>query len=110
VLDATFLDSDERAACRALAQATGAAFRILACRAEGHALRQRVVMRRASGRDASEADLAVLARQLAGRNELDAGELADVVVIDTSQPVDARALSAALCVDESAAVGQGKAS
>jgi hypothetical protein len=110
VLDATFLDRHERAACRVLAQATGAAFRILACRAEGHALRQRVLMRRQAGRDASEADLAVLARQLAGRNELEADELADVTVIDTSRPVDARALSAALGADEGAAVGQGKAS
>jgi hypothetical protein len=96
VLDATFLDRRERDACRVLSRSTGAAFRILACRAEVHALRERVATRRQAGRDASEAGLPVLARQLEHRAELGAAEMADAVVIDTSHPIDPRALAAAL--------------
>lgn len=96
VLDATFLDRSEREACRALARSTGAAFRILACRAPATVLRERVVTRELARRDASEAGLAVLARQLDHAPDLCADELPEVVVIDTSRPLDARVLVAAL--------------
>jgi hypothetical protein len=98
VLDATFLARSERDACRALARATGAAFRIVACRAHPTALRERVVTREQAGQDASEAGLPVLKRQLDRATELCDDELPDAVVIDTSQPVNPRALAAALGV------------
>ncbi|MCU0973659.1 MAG: AAA family ATPase [Burkholderiales bacterium] len=98
VLDATFLARGERDACRALARATGAAFRIVACQAHPTALRERVVTREQAGQDASEAGLPVLERQLDRATELCDDELPDAVVIDTSQPVNPRALAAALGV------------
>jgi aminoglycoside phosphotransferase family enzyme/predicted kinase len=96
VLDATFLDRGERDACRALARETGAAFRILACRAHPDALRERVVTREQAGQDASEAGLPVLERQLDRATDLTTEESQDAVVIDTSQAIDAGALAAAL--------------
>ena len=96
VLDATFLDRNERDACRALARANGAAFRILACRAHPAALRERVVTRERAGRDASEAGLPVLERQLDRATELGDDELRDAVVIDTSQAVAPETLAARL--------------
>ncbi len=96
VLDATFLERRERDACRRLAHATGSAFRILACRAHPDALRDRVALRERAGQDASEAGLPVLAQQLDRGDALDADELPDAIVIDTSQQVDPRVLSAAL--------------
>ena len=96
VLDATYLDRNERDACRALAHAVGARFRILACRAHATALRERVVTRERAAEDASEAGLEVLERQLDRATELGAEESQDAVVIDTSQRLDVRALVVAL--------------
>jgi predicted kinase len=100
VLDATFLERRERDACRYLAHSTGAAFRILACRAHPDALRDRVALRERAGQDASEAGLPVLAQQLDRGDALDADELPDAVVIDTSQQLDLRVLSAALGMEK----------
>lgn len=100
MLDATFLDRGERDACRACARAAAAAFHILACRARADTLRERVARRSQAGQDASEADLAVLARQLEAGSELDADELAQAIAIDTSQPVDAPVLAAMLGMHE----------
>jgi hypothetical protein len=104
VLDATFLARSERDACRALARATGAVFRIVSCQAHPTALRERVVTREQVGQDASEAGLPVLERQLDRATELRDDELRDAVVIDTSQPVDPRALAAALGIAPSGSV------
>ena len=60
------------------------------------ALRDRVALRERAGQDASEAGLPVLAQQLDRGDALDADELPDAIVIDTSQQVDPRVLSAAL--------------
>ena len=100
MLDATFLERRERDACRCLAHSTGAAFRILACRAHPDALRDRVALRERAGQDASEAGLPVLAQQLDRGDALDADELPEAIVIDTSQQVDLRVLSAALGMEK----------
>jgi len=100
VLDATFLDRGERDACRSRARSAGVPFRILACRAAAGVLRERVASRSRVGRDASEADLPVLMRQLEGETELDGSELPEAIVIDTSQAVDGHALAAALGLSE----------
>ena len=63
VLDAAFLRRTERMACRTLAEQHGAAFRILHCEAPPAVLAQRLADRAALGRDPSEADAEVLARQ-----------------------------------------------
>ena len=64
IVDATFLKRADRASFRALAQRAGAAFSILAPQASVEQLRERILARQLQGQDASEATLAVLARQL----------------------------------------------
>lgn len=63
VVDATFLKHADRAAFQALAMEAGVRFQILAPQATPAQLRERIQARLASGRDASEATLEVLARQ-----------------------------------------------
>ena len=67
VVDAAFLKRAEREPFRAFAERSGTPFTILAFEAQEAALRQRVAQRAARGGDASEADIAVLERQLAAR-------------------------------------------
>ncbi len=76
VVDAAFLRRAERARFAALAQDCGAAFAICAPQATVEQLRERIVARQAAGRDASEATLAVLDKQLSWIEPLDAQELA----------------------------------
>ncbi len=74
VIDAAFLRRVDRAAFQALALDAGAEFLILAPQATAAQLRQRIIARRKKGSDASEATLAVLERQMAWIEPLDAGE------------------------------------
>lgn len=64
LVDATFLEAEQRRPFRDLAAARGAPFILLACRAAPATLRERVAARKARGDDAAEADLQVLERQL----------------------------------------------
>ena len=64
VVDAAFLKRADRDAFRTLAQQMGAGFSILVPQATPDQLRQRILARSAAGHDASEATLAVLARQM----------------------------------------------
>lgn len=64
IVDATFLKYADRVMFRELAKDTGAVFSILAPQATEAQLRQRVQSRLAQAKDASEASLAVLERQL----------------------------------------------
>lgn len=63
VVDAAFLREGERRAFAELAQAEGCPFHILACEAPPEELRRRIRERQATGKDASEATLAVLEQQ-----------------------------------------------
>ena len=74
IVDATFLKRADRAAFRALAQDLGVSFSILAPQATAPQLRERIAARQALGRDASEATLAVLERQLQTLEPLGAHE------------------------------------
>jgi aminoglycoside phosphotransferase family enzyme/predicted kinase len=65
IVDATFLERAWRDSFRTLATQSGVAFGIVAPQAKPAQLRSRVRGRLASGHDASEATLAVLAQQLA---------------------------------------------
>jgi hypothetical protein len=64
IVDAAFLKRADRDAFRALARQAGATFSILAPQATPAQLRERILARRALGRDASEATLDVLAQQM----------------------------------------------
>ncbi|HSG23707.1 MAG TPA: ATP-binding protein, partial [Azonexus sp.] len=76
VIDAAFLERKRRDRFHALANQYRAPFKICACSASTAALRQRIAQR--SG-DASEATLAVLARQLSHVEPLGKDELPFVI-------------------------------
>jgi aminoglycoside phosphotransferase family enzyme/predicted kinase len=96
IVDATFLRRAERAAFARLAADTRARFAILDCSAPDEVLRRRIVARSTAGRDASEANLAVLDRQVAEQEPLDADEQAAAVRVATDSPLDLPAALAAL--------------
>jgi predicted kinase len=87
LIDATFLRRRERLEFRQIAAANGARFAILECRAAPRELRRRVVARGRAGRDASEADLAVLEEQLRTHEPLDRAERRAAVTVDTDRPI-----------------------
>jgi len=76
IVDAAFLERDQRDLFRDLAQRAGANFRILDIQADPAILRERVSLRQLLGQDASEADLRVLQHQLETAQPLGADELA----------------------------------
>ncbi len=88
LVDAAFLRAAERAPFRALATRLGVAFRIVVCTAPVDVLRARIDARSAQGRDASEADRAVLAHQLEIAEPPTADERAQVVAISTDAPIE----------------------
>jgi aminoglycoside phosphotransferase family enzyme/predicted kinase len=87
IVDATFLRRRERAELQQVAAANAARFAILECVATERELRRRIAARAAAGRDASEANLAVLDRQLAAREPLAPWERRAAVRVDTERPV-----------------------
>ncbi len=92
IVDASFLRSGERRAFRLLAAELRVPFSILHCRASEAQLRHRVLARGADGDDASEANLAVLERQLAAHEPLGNEERADTLEVITDEPVDMASL------------------
>ncbi len=99
IVDATFLQREQRQQFQALAAELNVPFRILDCRAPAAVLRERVQARAEQGSDASEADLAVLERQLASRQPFSESETAHVVALDTCARLDAAALGQRLELD-----------
>ena len=91
IVDATFLGRELRQAFRALAAELSVPFVILSLEAPEPTLRARIMQRRARGADASDADLAVLARQIAIREPLTHRERVYAVVWDAEAPLDASA-------------------
>jgi aminoglycoside phosphotransferase family enzyme/predicted kinase len=94
VVDACFLRAAERNVFRALAGELGVPLLIVTCTAETAELQRRVAQRHAAQLDASEADLAVLERQLTFSEALiepaSAGELR--ITVDTQQQATAQAV------------------
>ncbi|MHA7835437.1 MAG: bifunctional aminoglycoside phosphotransferase/ATP-binding protein, partial [Algiphilus sp.] len=90
--DATFLQQAQRAQLARAAEAAGVDFRVLYMHAPTSVLESRIQQRAQAGKDASEADIAILHRQQA-RAQLPAPTSARVVSIDTTQPLDADALA-----------------
>jgi aminoglycoside phosphotransferase family enzyme/predicted kinase len=83
IVDAAFLGLRDREHFENLAGETGSKFCVLSCEAPPDMLRQRVADRARSGRDASEAGLAVLEKQLESYRPLTPAERAHVITIDT---------------------------
>lgn len=92
IVDAAFLRRDERRQFQALAAELQVPFSILDCQAGPTTLRQRVVARAAWAKDASEADVEVLERQLKTRQPLEPDEEACTMVVSTEDPVDIESL------------------
>jgi predicted kinase len=84
IVDATFLDQQQRIAFEQLAQRYACPCVIVSCSARPEILRRRVADRARAANDPSEATLEVLERQLAHQQSVDAGESAQVIPIDTS--------------------------
>jgi aminoglycoside phosphotransferase family enzyme/predicted kinase len=91
ILDATFLQREQRDLARDLARRLDVRFVILDFQANEDKLRERVLARQRSGADASEADLAVLDDQLANDQPLAADEQAEEfhVIAQPAPGVDA---------------------
>ena len=83
IVDAAFLQRAQRDSFRELASTLGVPFAILDFPADKATLRQRVAGRMALGRDASEADLAVLEHQFATQQPLAADELPLAITVAT---------------------------
>lgn len=86
IVDATFLKKEERKRFISLAEKKGVPAIILYCQAPGALLEERVKKRRKKGKDASEADNAVLRQQIWHFRPLSAMEQKITVTIDTSIP------------------------
>jgi len=86
ILDGTFLRRWQRDLARALAAELRVPFAILAFAAKPETLRRRILERSLAGTDASEADLAVLAHQVATQEPLAPDEMGDVVACDSEAP------------------------
>lgn len=95
IVDAAFLRRVERLRFRALATELRVPFTILDCRADPATLRRRVAARSAAGTDASEAGVAVLERQFAWHEPLQADERACAIEVDTQAPTDIARIEAA---------------
>ena len=96
IIDAAFLRRDDRLAFRQVAAANAARFAILDCAAPPNELRRRILARARRGRDASEADLEVLSRQLSTAEPLDRAERRHVVAVDTKRSIRYAELGARL--------------
>ncbi len=86
IVDATFLEPQARARFKVLAAEHRARFVILDIEADEQTLKARVSRRESAGRDASEAGLAVLERQLSSLRPLTPEERADAVTVDGVRP------------------------
>jgi aminoglycoside phosphotransferase family enzyme/predicted kinase len=86
LVDAAFLQAEERRRFESLAAAERARHLILSCAADPAELERRVSERRRAQSDVSEADLAVLARQTRTAEPLDASERPHAIIIDTAAP------------------------
>ena len=88
IVDGTFLRRWQRDLFRARASELGIPFAIIAFAAGETALRARIAERAARATDASEADLAVLDRQMRSQEPLGADERALAIAFDAEAPLD----------------------
>jgi predicted kinase len=83
IVDAAFLESEERSRFERLAGREGAGFLIISCSADRATLSARIEERQAQGADPSEATQAVLERQLESMRPLTDAERSHTVLADT---------------------------
>ena len=88
LVDAAFLSRWQRDAFRTLADRLDLPFVIVDFVASEATLRRRIAARTEEGRDASDADLSVLAHQLRHQQPLDDDERAFAVTYDAEQPLE----------------------
>jgi len=88
IVDATFLARRQRAAFADIANRLAASFVILDLVAAQTELRRRIAARQSAGKDASEADPAVLDYQLANADPIDTDEKGARIAVDTGERVD----------------------
>lgn len=96
IVDATFLRRTLRKDFLALANDRGVQARLISIQGDIALLRQRVQARTAAGRDASEADLAVLEAQIRQQDDLDSGERTLTLCVDARDASIPATLTAAL--------------
>jgi aminoglycoside phosphotransferase family enzyme/predicted kinase len=94
IVDAAFLRRAERQSFAALAAAMHVPFAVIDCRAPLALLHERVERRQREGRDASDADSAVLERLRREAEVLDSGEQAHAIEVDTERPESLQDLAA----------------
>jgi len=92
ILDATYLRTAQRHACRELAGRLGVRLLILSVQAPEAVLRARIAGRLARRDDPSEAGEAVLTRQMAGAEDLEEWEKPFVLALDTTAAMDVDAV------------------
>jgi hypothetical protein len=88
ILDAAFLDAEQRELARQVAVACGARFVVVMIVASKPVIRQRLRQRAAAGTDASEADQDVLEYQLGEAEPLTAAELRSTVTVNSDAEFD----------------------
>jgi hypothetical protein len=93
LLDATFLDREQRELMHRLAQRCDAPFVILDIRAPASLLRERILARHHENLDASDADLRVLEHQMAHQDALSEEELAYTITVDNTGDPDLDAIA-----------------
>jgi len=96
LVDAAFLARRERLEFRQVAASNAAGFAILDCTASRRELERRIRARASAGRDASEADLAVLEHQLRTAEPLDRAERRQAITVDTERNIEYAKLAARL--------------
>ena len=96
IVDAAFLNADDRERFKSLAERCGASFIILSCIADKAELARRIASRAQGSADPSEATVTVLENQLQSFVPLRADELGHVIRVDTLQPDPQRAAFATL--------------
>lgn len=96
IVDAAFLDKADRELFRGLAARLNVPLVIVSCKADADTLSERVRGRKAAGKDASDADQAVLESQLRKLQPFDAAETPRVIEVDTRQPADVEGLAEAI--------------
>ena len=84
IVDAAFLRHSDRLTFASIADELAVPFVIIACSASESVLRERVSHRQSVGQDASDADMAVLEKQFAALEPIDASEAQRTVAMNTA--------------------------
>lgn len=85
IVDAAFLNADQREPFRKLARRSGIPFRILSCTAPAEELAARIETRRMQNRDASDASVAVLQMQLSSDSGISDEPADELINVNTAE-------------------------